>query len=132
MSNFKTSLLTPDGAIFEGDTVSLNVPGSNGDFQVLHNHAALMSTLDIGIAKIKTTDNKVQEYALSGGFVEVNQNVVTVLAEAAEDASHIDVERAKASKERAEERLRTAATDRVRAEASLKRALNRLKLAGAL
>jgi F-type H+-transporting ATPase subunit epsilon len=132
MSNFKTSLLTPDGAIFEGDVVSLNVPGSDGDFQVLHNHAALMSTLDVGIAKVKTPDNKITEFALSGGFVEVNQNVVTVLAEAAELANSIDVERARASKQRAEERLRDTSMDRARAEASLRRAINRLKIAGAL
>ncbi len=132
MSNFKTSLLTPDGALFEGEVVSLNVPGSDGDFQVLHNHAALMSTLDVGIAKVKTPDNKITEFALSGGFVEVNQNVVTVLAEAAEPAGAIDVERARASKQRAEERLRDTSMDRARAEASLRRAINRLKIAGAL
>lgn len=130
MSSFKTSLLTPDGPLFEGDVLSVNIPGSQGDFQVLHNHAALMSTLDTGVAKIKTADNKTKLFSVSGGFVEVNNNLVTILAESAESADLIDVERAKAAKERAEHRLKESGIDRTRAEASLKRAINRLKIAG--
>ena len=98
---------------------------------MLQNHAALMSTIDVGIAKVKTLDNKIQEYSLSGGFAEVKDNSVIVLAESAERFDNIDVERALASKKRAEERLSKANNDRIRAEASLKRAINRLKLAGA-
>jgi F-type H+-transporting ATPase subunit epsilon len=131
MANLKTSLLTPDGPVFEGEIISITIPGSKGDFQVLQNHAALMSTIDVGIAKVKTLDNKIQEYSLSGGFAEVKDNGVIVLAESAERSDNIDVERAQASKKRAEERLSEANFDRIRTEASLKRAINRLKLAGA-
>lgn len=132
MANLKANVLTPDGPVFDGDIVSINVPGTNGDFQVLSGHAALMSTLEIGLARVKTTDNKTIEFALSGGFAEVKNNAVIVLAESAERAEQIDVERAQASKKRAEERLYDSHMDRTRAEASLKRAINRLKLAGAL
>lgn len=132
MAALKTSVLTPDGPLFEGNVHSINVPGSNGDFQVLPGHAALMSTLEVGIARVKTADNKTVTFSISGGFAEVKNNEVIVLAESAEQADQIDVERALASKKRAEERLYDSTMDRTRAEASLKRAVNRLKLAGAL
>lgn len=132
MNSFKTSLLTPSGPLFDGQVISVNVPGTEGDFQILHNHAALMSSLDIGVARIKAEDNSVKEYFVSGGFVEVNNNEVIILAEAAESSDSIDVERAKASKERAEIRLKESGIDRTRAETSLKRAMNRLKLVGSL
>jgi F-type H+-transporting ATPase subunit epsilon len=77
-------------------------------------------------------DNQLEYLAVSGGFAEVSGNKVTILAEAAERAREIDVERAKRAKERAERRLakaREEAIDHDRAEAALKRALVRLQIA---
>ena len=77
-------------------------------------------------------DNQLDYMVVTGGFVEVSQNKVTVLAEAAERAREIDLDRAKRAKERAEKRMALAkseAVDYIRAEAALRRALLRLKVA---
>jgi F-type H+-transporting ATPase subunit epsilon len=129
MKTFKTQILTPDGSVFDGETVSVKVPGSQGQFQVLHNHAALMSSLTVGTAEISDSENNEQLLAISGGFVEVNNNEVTVLAQAAERPEEIDVERAKEAEERARKRLKDNKMDTARADAALKRAVNRINLA---
>lgn len=129
MKSFKTQILTPDGSVFDGETVSVKVPGSEGQFQVLHNHAALMSSLEVGTAEVSDDNNNEQVFAVSGGFVEVNNNKVTVLAQAAERPEEIDVKRAKDAEERARKRLKDSKMDATRAEAALKRAINRIKLA---
>jgi F-type H+-transporting ATPase subunit epsilon len=91
-----------------------------------------MSALDTGEIRINDGSKKDVLFAVSVGFVEVNENKVIVLAEAAEPPEKIDLERALESKRRAEERLKAANDDSVdyaRAEAALKRAINRLNLA---
>lgn len=130
MSALNTHILTPDGAVFEGEIVSIHVPGSEGQFQVLNNHADLISSLTVGVARVADADRSEQQFAISGGFVEVKDNKVTVLAEAAERPEEIDVDRAEAAKKRAKKRMSDSKMDRTRAEAALKRAINRLKLAG--
>lgn len=130
MKAFKATILTPDGSVFDGKVTSINIPGVEGEFQVLKNHANLMSSLDIGLAKLKTASSTNLSFSISGGFAEVSKDGVTVLAESAESPEKVNVERAKAAKERAEKRLKDLTMDQVRAEASLKRAINRLKLVG--
>lgn len=130
MKLFEAKILTPDGTIFEGQVESIRVPGSMGDLQVLINHANLLATLDIGPVSLLDSTGKTQKFAVSGGVIDVNDNVISLFAEAAEHCENINVERARASKERAEQRVKDLTMDQVRAEASLKRAMNRLKVAG--
>ena len=130
MNVFQAQILTPDGPVFDGKVESIRMPGTEGDFQVLINHANLMSSLDIGPVTIVDAVGKVQKFAISGGMVDVNSNVVSLFAEAAEPSNAIDVERARASKERAEQRVKDSNMDQLRAQASLHRAVNRLKIAG--
>lgn len=73
-------IITPDHAVFSGEVVSATFPGSKGSFQVLNNHAPLISTLDRGIIKIKTTQEE-KSWEVDGGVVEVLNNRITVLAE---------------------------------------------------
>jgi F-type H+-transporting ATPase subunit epsilon len=103
-----------------------------GGFQVLFNHAPLLSSLDVGPLKVKNTQGVDTVYATGGGYLEVRENNVVVLVESAEKPEEIDVERARAARVRAEERLKAhdASFDSVRAELALARALNRLRLAG--
>ncbi|MAT38514.1 MAG: ATP synthase F1 subunit epsilon [Ectothiorhodospiraceae bacterium] len=128
--SFHLKIVTPNRLEFEGEVTSVTCPGTEGKFQVLYNHAPLLSGLDVGIMEFKGTENQV--YAVSGGFTQVLHNSVLVLADTAERADAIDTDRAKAAKERAEERLshRTKELDVERAELSLHKALNRLKAAG--
>lgn len=77
-------IVTPDEKVFEGEVVSATFPGSDGSFQILSNHAPMISTLTKGELKyVRQINNKAEEtlLAVSGGVVEVLNNKVTVLAE---------------------------------------------------
>lgn len=132
MNSFKAQILTPDGPVFEGEVYSVQLPGSMGNFGVLYNHANLMSTLEVGSTTVRKNDDSVEVFATSGGFVEVSDNKLILLAEAAERAEDIDVARAEAARDRAEKRLLENEWDHLRAEMALKRALNRIKVAHAM
>jgi len=129
MNTYRAQILTPDGPVFEGEVVSLRLPGTNGNFQVLYNHASLMSNLEIGETVVQKENGEIELYAISGGFVDVNDNTLILLAEAAERADEINITRAQAAKERAEERLKANHIDQARADLALQRAVNRLKVA---
>lgn len=130
MNVFQAQILTPDGPVFDGKVESIRVPGTNGDFQVLINHANLMSSLDVGPVTIVDVNGKILKVAISGGMLDVNNNVVLLFAEAAEPSNVINVERARASKDRAEQRVKDSNMDQARVQISLLRAVNRLKIAG--
>lgn len=127
----RLEIVTPERKVYTEDVRMVVLPGSEGEFGVLPDHAALVSALKIGVIRVHR-DGKVTRIAVSGGFVEVRDSKVTVLANAAEREDQIDVARAQAAKERAEQRLAAPGpdVDVLRAEAALKRALNRLKVAG--
>ncbi len=125
-------IVTPRRVVFKGEVTSLSAPGVVGGFQVLYDHAPLLSSLKIGEVKIKEASGTEFHYAISGGFVEVRDNHIILLAETAERTDEIDAERAKASRDRAQKRIteRKSDIDFERARFALYRALNRLKIAG--
>jgi F-type H+-transporting ATPase subunit epsilon len=131
---FELQIVTPVRVLFKGQVTSFSAPGVEGGFQVLAGHAPFLSAITTGQVKIKGVDGADTVYAASGGFVEVRDNSVTLLAEAAERADEIDVQRAEASRGRAEKRLESYKLDSDvdRARASLARAMNRLRVAGKL
>lgn len=128
---YKLEIVTPRKVIFSGEVVSFSAPGVNGGFQVLFDHAALLSTICIGEVKITTKENNESRYATSGGFVEVKDNTAIILAETIETREEIDIQRAENAKTRALKRIkeRKPGTDLARAEAALQRALNRIRVA---
>jgi len=126
---FQAQLLTPEGSLFEGEVEGVQVPGKSGNFLMLYNHAPIVSSLDVGRIIIKNPDSSETVYAVSGGFVEMNDNKLTMLAEKAEEASEIDVEEAKKLREEAKERLKDVSLDREKAEKDLAIADNKLKIA---
>lgn len=81
MSTFALEIVTPEEAVFAGDVKSLTAPGSNGLFQVLVNHAPMISTLGEGKLKIVTDAGATQSFQVQGGVVEVLHNKVIVLVE---------------------------------------------------
>jgi len=129
---FDLEIVTPKRVVFNAQVNSFSAPGVMGGFQVLHSHAPLLSNLTIGEVKVIDAEGKETHYATSGGFVEVRNNKVVMLADTAERSDEIDVERAKASVARARERIsaRQDGVDIERARVSLLRALNRLKVSG--
>lgn len=126
--SFTLNVVSPTGAVYSDEVEFLVVPGEAGELGILPNHSPLMATLNIGVIRI-TKEGKVSKMALSGGFMEVGGNKVNILAESAEIADTIDIARAKAAKERAEQRLasKNADIDMVRAELALLRAVARLR-----
>jgi F-type H+-transporting ATPase subunit epsilon len=131
---FALEILTPEKTVLATQAVSVSAPGVLGGFQVLVDHAPLISTLEYGRVIVRSVDGTLLTYATSGGFLEVRDNHVKILLDTAERMDEIDVERAKAARERAERRLRERAADvdSSRAEAALQRALNRLRTARAV
>lgn len=73
-------ILTPDKKLFSGEVSSVTVPGTSGQFQVLNNHAPIISTLMKGIVKIKSPEGE-KTFEVNGGVIEVLKNKVIVLAE---------------------------------------------------
>ena len=126
---FQAQLLTPEGSLFEGEVEGVQVPGKSGNFLMLFNHAPIVSSLGVGRIIIKKPDSSETVYAVSGGFVEMNDNNLTILAEKAEEASEIDVEEAKKLRDDAKERLKDVNLDREKAEKDLAIADNKLKIA---
>ncbi len=128
---FTLEIVAPDRIVFSGQVTSFSAPGVEGGFQVLFDHAPFLAALTVGEIKIKAPEGTDTHYAVSGGFIEVRNNKVVALVETAEQAGDIDVKRAQAARDRAEERLHSIVTEfnRERARASLERALNRLRIA---
>ena len=122
-------VVTPDKQVVSQTVDYVSAPGVEGEFGVLTNHVNLLSALAIGALRFDA-GGKSRYVFISGGFADVSNNKVIVLAEAAELAEDIDQARAQAAKERAEKRLteKTEKVDLLRAEASLHRAMTRLNI----
>ena len=124
-------VVTPQQAIVSEEAEIVVAPGSEGEFGALKGHTTFLTSLKTGPMRYKDATGKERVLFINGGFCEVLPDKVTILAESAERRQVIDVARAMEAKERAERRLaqKQADIDLVRAEASLRRALYRLKIA---
>jgi F-type H+-transporting ATPase subunit epsilon len=123
-------ILTPEKVVFSDSIEMVTAPGGLGEFGVLPGHAALITTLETGEVVIKK-DNREYWLAISGGFAEVENDKVTILAEAAELAQEIDIKRAETAKIQAEEKLKSLSSDDSQfseVALALKRATNRIKV----
>jgi F-type H+-transporting ATPase subunit epsilon len=125
-------LATPTKLAVSATVDEVVIPGSQGYFGVLPGHAPLLATLGIGELTYRVGRDE-RHLAISGGFAEVRNDKVIILADAAESPEEIDRERAERAKQRAEQRLTGRAQediDYTRAMAALMRALTRLQVAG--
>ena len=125
-------IVTPERRTFEGDVDEVIVPGSEGEMGILPHHAPLISLLGQGVLRVKRSGQAEEEFAIFGGFIQVRPDRVVVLAETADMASEIDVERAERARREAERVLEGGVTepaDLASARAALQRALIRLKVA---
>jgi F-type H+-transporting ATPase subunit epsilon len=125
-------VVTPDRKLLSAEADVVVLPGVEGQFGVLYGHVPFLSALEIGEMYYRD-GGKTEFLSVSGGFAEVTGTKVTIVAESAEVGKEIDIERAKRAMERAEKRLAMARTENVdwtRAEAALRRAIMRMKVAG--
>lgn len=123
-------VVTPERKVLSEPVDIVVAPGTEGEFGVLPNHVPFLSTLKVGELRYRSGSAS-RHIAIMGGYAEVLPDRVTVLSPAAEEATEIDVVRAKAARERAERRI-AEAKDRIefaQAQAALQRALARLKVA---
>jgi F-type H+-transporting ATPase subunit epsilon len=95
-------IVTQERTVFSGEVDSVNLPGSEGRMGILPNHTALLTTLDFGEVMVRRGDQE-EYFAIGGGFVEIQPDHVTILADSAEHAEEIDQERAENARKRAEE-----------------------------
>ena len=124
-------IVPPERRAFEGDVDEVIVPGSEGEMGILPHHAPLISLLGQGVLRLKSAGEE-QEFAIFGGFLQVRPDRVVVLAEMADLASEIDLERAERARREAERVLEggfVEPADLVSARAALQRALIRIRLA---
>jgi len=128
-TTYQAQLLTPEGSSFEGQVESVRVPGSNGNFQMLHNHAPIVSSLGIGKISIKQEDQKILNFAVSGGFVEMSDNQLTILAEKAEKSTEINREEALKYRDEIKKKRNMLDFRNEELETELTIAENRLKIA---
>lgn len=127
---FYIEMITPKRVIFKGDVVAFFAPGINGKFEILKNHAPFISAMTIGEIILRYDDGYDEYYATSGGFVEVNENKVLVLAETCEKASEIDINMAREAHEKALKKLEDRANyDTEQINLAIKRAINRIRIA---
>jgi F-type H+-transporting ATPase subunit epsilon len=77
----KIEIITPDKKVYEGDIKSIRIPGKKGSFQVLKDHAPIISTLDNGTVIMVDQDNNEKRYEIDGGVIEVKMNKIILLAE---------------------------------------------------
>lgn len=127
----RLDIVTMEGIVFSGDVDMVVAPGAAGELGILPRHAPLMTALTYGELYARRGDETLY-FAIGGGFMEVLPYQVTVMADSAERAEEIDLERAEAARRRAEERLRDrsrSAEELARAQAALRRSMVRIKVA---
>ncbi len=136
--SLKFELVSPKGMVFEGDVDMVVLPAVTGEMGIMPRHAPVVAQLSIGRLRALTTEGQWLSFAVSEGFAKVQFNKVIVLADSAEEAADIDVERVQRSLDRAMKRLEMyhlgtvpegEEVDPFREQLAIRRARNRLKVA---
>ena len=127
MKEFFLEIVTPEGTVFSGNAESLLVRTSEGDVEIMAGHTDYFAAIGIGIAKLKTAE-ATRPASCAGGLLSVVGGQVSLAATTFEFAESIDIQRAKAAKETAEQKISSAKDERTirLAKAKLARALNRI------
>lgn len=125
-------IVTPDGKVYEGEVNLVSAMTTDGAIGVMAKHMPLVAPLKIGVVTLRIYDGEDKHAAVSGGFIEVTPDHVTIIAEAAELREKIDLDRALHAKERAEKHLSDLHEEHEhyeRVNADLQRAVNRIDVA---
>ncbi len=123
----RCEIVSQDRMVFEGDADMVIVPGKDGEMGILPRHAPLLSTLKFGLLKVRRAGGE-EVFAIAGGVVEVQPDLITVMADAAENVREIDVSRAEAARQRAEALLQQGPPPDTDAYLAVEAALRRSNL----
>ena len=130
---YSLQIVTPEREIFSAPVESAQLPGVEGSFGVLRGHAPLVAALTPGLVRVTDADGRELRLFVGGGFFQISNNEAQLLADSAEFAGEINVDRAKSSEERALGRLggkfEGEVLQRERADAALQRARGRMRVA---
>lgn len=102
---FTCNIVTQERTVFSGEVKSVSLPGTEGRMGVLPNHSPLLTTLGFGEVVVRDPAGEEQYFAIGGGFAEVQPDHVIVLADSAEQAEEIDIERAEQARSHAEKAM---------------------------
>lgn len=129
MNTFHLQIVTPDGLMFDGQAQRVLVRTTEGDVGIMSGHSDYVSPVATGEARVTMEDGSVRNAACSGGLISVRRDVTRIVASTFEWAQDIDIERARAAKQRAEEKLAKSSDYEERAaEIKLQRALTRIRV----
>ena len=130
MKTVKVNIVTPDGPVYDAEVTMVITKTTSGEIGVLPGHIPMVAPLTVGAVKLKKEGGQTELVAVSGGFIEVRPDNISILAPSAEVAASIDLARAKEALKRAEQRLQSKRdnVDFNRAELALKRAINRINV----
>lgn len=136
-ATFPLDIVTPEKTILSENVASLQIPAAEGSMGILAGHAPLLAELSVGECVVRLANGAEEQLVIAGGFVEVSRERVTVLADSAEFAANIDVDRAEQSLARAREMLAKlgagaeAGADRAAAEQEVRRAQAEIRIGAA-
>jgi F-type H+-transporting ATPase subunit epsilon len=102
--SIRCEIVSQDRTVFQGDADMVLLPGTDGEMGILPHHAPLLTTLKYGIIRVRSQGQETI-FTVAGGIAEIQPDIITVLADAAENIEEIDVQRAEAARKRAEESL---------------------------
>lgn len=130
MDTFGLKIIASDRIFYDGRCRKLILPAPDGEMGILANHENMVIAINVGDARMEVEEGSWVDIAVGAGFAEIVNNRVTVLVDTAERPEEIDVRRAEEAKERAEEQMRQKQSiqEYYRTQASLARAMNRLKV----
>ncbi|MBN1638418.1 MAG: ATP synthase F1 subunit epsilon [Ignavibacteriales bacterium] len=130
MKIMNLEIITPEKLVYKSQVISISIPGTIGSFQVLFDHAPIISSFEIGRIVLVDRNNLKVEFITSGGIIKVEKNNIIVLAETIEKPEEIDIKLAEEALREAKKKLSILEREDVdvdRAEIALKKAINRLK-----
>ena len=125
--SIRCEIVSQDRMVYQGDADIVVLPGTEGEMGILPHHAPLLTTLKIGIIKVRSHGRE-EVFTVAGGVAEIQPDIVTVLADAAENVEEIDVARAEAARKRAEASLTKSIPADTDAYLSMEAALHRSNL----
>ena len=121
-------IVTQERTVFSQQVASVSLPGSEGRMGILPNHSALLTTLSFGEVSVRHENGEEEHFAIGGGYAEVQPDKVIVLADSAEQAEEIDIERAEQARKRAEQAMEAGVKDDPDQYAALQASLMRAQI----